>query len=361
LPPNPNEDEAAASIESSTYSGNVTYSENDTYIINKTYIENATHGESDMLENAICSENTTCENATYSENDTHGNNTANLAKLLGFTALGAFAVLLDEFPSGSGMLNVTQLSKSCGVARTTLIKQIRILEKCGTVSLGAAEKQGRWIEIMCSKNATCSENDIGPCSSSSLKTKNNYYRDYSVNATCSENAMLEDETCVGNDTYSKNNIYSNNDMYSENDIVAEKLSKSKITMRIAARELYFIAKASSVNIDRLSNQCFKHFLSLKQSKGSNYAMALFLSLLSKSRENPTAYVIRAIQQGAAPSREDQRMAGIISEAGETVFKKVGEEILQRDLDAALSRISLSGVPQDQIQEELDVFTDRISE
>jgi hypothetical protein len=138
------------------------------------------------------------------------------------------------------------------------------------------------------------------------------------------------------------------------------LSKSKITIKIAARELYFTAKASSINIDRLSNQCFKHYLSLKQSKGSNYAMALFLSLLSKSRENPTAYVIRAIQQGAAPSQEDQRMAGMISKAGETVFKKVGEEILQRDLDLALSRISLSGIPQNQIREELDAFTNRIS-
>jgi hypothetical protein len=400
-----------------TYSENATCSENTT-LENTTYSENttrenATCSENDTLENAICSENTTLENTTYSENttrenttysenttrenatcsenDTHDGNTVKLAKLLGFTALGVLAVLIDEFPDGSGMLNVTKLSKSCGVARTTLITQLRTLEKCGAVSLGSAEKQGRWLEIMCSGNATCSKNATHlSCSSSNyLNIKNNYYYrgglNYSENAICRENDIHSDfatyrendtlkrAMCSENNTYSENTIHTENDIYRENDthsenttysenaIVAEKLSKSKITIKIAARELYFIAKASSINIDRLSSQCFQQFLSIKQSKGANYAMALFLNLLSKSRENPTAYVIRAIQQGASPSPEDQRKAEMISNAGETVFKKVGEEILQRDLDTALSRISLSGVSQDQIQEELEVFTKRISE
>jgi NDP-sugar pyrophosphorylase family protein len=398
-------------IENDTYNENAMYIENDIHSVNTTYIENNmdignaihsenttrendTRSESNTLINAIHSENTTRENDTYSENDIHPGNTVKLAKILGFTALGVLAVLIDEFPNGSGMLNVTKLSKSCGVARTTLITQIRALEKCGAVSLGAAEKQGRWLEILCSENATCSGNTIHPpCSSSSsssnyLNNKNYYYREeinHIGNATCSKNDIHSDyDTCRENATYEKethseNNIYSvnttrlenatcsvndthiGNATYRENAIVTEKLSKSKITIKIAARELYFVAKASSINVDRLSSQCFQQFLSIKQSKGSCYAMALFLSLLSKSRENPTAYVIRAIQQGASPSPEDQRRAESISKAGETVFKKVGEEILQRDLDAALSRISLSGISQNQIQDELEVFTKRISE
>jgi hypothetical protein len=374
-------------IKNDTYSGNTTREndtcsendthENDTYSEN-TIRENTTCSENDTLENDTCSENTIRENDTCSENDTHTGTTVKLVRRMGFTALGVLAVLIDEFPSGSGMLNVTQLSKSCGVARTTLITQLRSLEKCGAVSLGYAEKNGRWLEILCSENTTCSENATPlPCSSSSiLNNKNYYYRDtanYIENATLEPDIYSESTTHsentirVENDTYSENNIYSGNTIrsknatYSENTTLAEKLSKSKITVRIAARELYFIVKASHVNIDRLSKQCFEQFLAVKHAKGANYAMALFLSLLSKSKENPTAYVIRAVQQGAAPSREDQRRAESISKAGETVFKKIGEDILQRDLDSALLQIAQEGVSQNQIQEELDIFTKRISE
>ncbi|MDR1019671.1 MAG: helix-turn-helix domain-containing protein [Synergistaceae bacterium] len=413
--------------ENAIYSENTTYSENDIHVGNAIYSENDTCSENDTrenttysenttlenttcsenttrenticsendirendtysknttLENATCSENTTRENATCSENATRNGNTVKLAKSLGFTALGALAVLMDEFPGGSGMLNVTQLSKSCGVARTTLIAQLRILEKCGVVSLGSAEKNGRWVEITRSENTTCSENaTLAPCSSSCsnniLNNKNYYYyrgddnysenATHSENTTCSENdiysennILAENAMCLENNIRSENTTYSENDIYSENNTLSEKLSKSKITLLIASRELYFTAKASQTNIDRLSNQCFQQFLSVKHAKGANYAMALFLGLLSKSRENPTAYVIRAIQQGAAPSQEDQRRAEVISKAAETVFKKIGEEILQRDLDSALQQVSLGHLSQNQIQEELDLFAKRISE
>jgi hypothetical protein len=352
-------------IEGGMYIENDIHSGNDIGIENTIYIENATHSENDMY-----SENDTRESTTCSENTIHTGNTVKLAKSLGFTALGALAVLIDEFPGGVGMLNVTQLSKSCGVARTTLIAQLRCLEKCGVISLGSSEKHGRWLKILCSENTTCSENAIpAPCSSSSssiLNNKNNYYNNYYYGEeTCIENTTLENATYSEN-TIRKNDMYSKNDTrenttYLENATLNERLSKSIITLRVAARELYFTAKASLTSIDRLSNQCFQQFLSVKQAKGANYAMALFLGLLTKSKENPTAYVIRAIQQGAAPSQEDQRRAESISKAAETVFKKIGEEILQRDLDLALHLVSLENFSQGQIQEELNLFTKRISE
>jgi hypothetical protein len=132
-------------------------------------------------------------------------------------------------------------------------------------------------------------------------------------------------------------------------------------MSITARELYFTAKASMVNIDKLTNQCFQQFLSVKQAKGPKYAMALFYNLLTKSRDNPNAYVIRAIQQGATASLEDEQNALVISEAAETVLKKIGVEILERDLAAAFSKLSVRGLTQDQVKEELNLFTKRITE
>jgi NDP-sugar pyrophosphorylase family protein len=365
--------ENAIHSEGNIYSANTTHTKNTMHSGNEIYIGNDTRSESTTLENGTRSESTTLGNDTRSGSTTYSGTSVKLAKCMGFTALGVLAVLIDEFPAGSGMLNVTQLSKACGVARTTLITQLRSLEKCGAVSLGDAEKNGRWLEILCSENTTCSENDtLFLCSSSSIyNNKNNYYYKDPItnieNATYSENdtlvadARIENTTYIGNDIYSENTMCIENAICSENNTLNEKLSKSKITVRIAARELFFIAKASRVNIDRLSKQCFEQFLTVKHTKGANYAMALFLSLLSKSKENPTAYVIRAIQQGATPSREDQRKAEIISKAGETVFKKIGEEILQRDLDFALSQIVLEGVSQNQVQEELDIFTERISE
>jgi NDP-sugar pyrophosphorylase family protein len=381
-PPKPIDNNAS---EKDTYLENTTYRENDRCSENTIYIKNDTHSENDIysknttLGNAICSDNTirennTLENATYSENDirknaicsentTHNGNTVKLAKSLGFTALGVLTVLIDEFPGGSGMLNVTQLSKSCGVARTTLIAQLRSLEKCGAVSLGDVEKNGRWLEIMYSENATCSENTIH-IGNAMYGGNNTHIK----NAICSENNI-----CIENDIYStnvsygdnatcsKNTTYSENDIYIKNTTLDKNLSKSKITQRIAARELYFTAKASQINIDRLSNQCFQQFLSVKHAKGANYAMALFLGLLTKSKEDPTAYVIRAIQRGVTPSQEDQRRAEIISRAAETVFKKIGEEILQRDLDSALQQVSLGDLSQSEIREELDLFAKRISE
>ena len=164
-----------------------------------------------------------------------------------------------------------------------------------------------------------------------------------------------------NNTHSENNTDIENDIYIENNIVADKISKSRITMQIAARELYFTAKASAVNINRLSNQCFQQFMLVKQAKGAIHAIALYYNLLARSRDNPNAYVIKAIRGGATASLEDEQRAVSISEAAETIFKKIGVDILQKDLDEALSLLALKNFSQDQIKRELDEFTKRITQ
>jgi hypothetical protein len=390
-------------IENDTYTENNTcefdiYTENDT-IGNATCIDNEprkndTYPDNDISENATHSEKTTRENDTYIENATYKSNTVKLAERLGFTALGVLAVLIDEYPSGLGMLNVTQLSKACGVARTTLIAQLRTLEKTSVIKLGEAEKQGRRVEITCIENATRSENATSPSSSSLNNNNNNWekgsmYRKndtyagyathnagnmYSENAMRVENAMRsERDMYIVNEIdnpimmYSENAMRSENntdivnDIYIENNIVVDKLSKSKITMQIAARELYFTAKASAVNISRLSNQCFQQFMLIKQAKGAIYAIALYHNLLTRSRDNPNAYVIKAIRGGATASLEDEQRAAGISEAAETIFKEIGVDILQKDLDEALSLLALRNFSQDEIKKELDEFTKRITQ
>jgi hypothetical protein len=129
---------------------------------------------------------------------------------------------------------------------------------------------------------------------------------------------------------------------------------------MAARELFFTAKASRVNVDKLTNQCFQQFLSIKQTKGSKYAIALFYNLLSKSKDNPNAYVVRAVQQGATASLEDEQNSVWIVEAGDDIFKEIGVDILQKDLEAALSKLYLNGQSQALVKDELDSFTARIS-
>jgi NDP-sugar pyrophosphorylase family protein len=370
-------------IENNTYIDNKTLIENDTYIDNDIYIENntpkndmrlenntlesntrlendilknKTHVDNKTLKNTTYSGRTALENTTHIENATHNSNTVKLASRLGFTAIGVLAVLIDEFPSGFGMLNVTQMSKACGVVRTTLIAQLRVLEKHGVIRLGEPEKQGRRLRIMCIQNATHRENDTPACSSSSFK-ENNYYNDaqrYDLNKEASSNNIYVDNT-----THVENDIYVERDTRIENNTIVGRISNSKITKQVAARELYFTAKASHVNISKLSNQCFRQFLAIKQEKGQKYAIALFLNLLTKSRDNPNAYVIKAIQQGATASPDDENRADIISRAGDTMFKRVGEDILQRELDAAFSMLSMTGASQNQVMEELEWFTNKI--
>jgi hypothetical protein len=81
--------------------------------------------------------------------------------------------------------------------------------------------------------------------------------------------------------------------------------------------------------------------------------------LSKAKDNPTAYVIKAIQQGATASQEDEVRAEKVLKAGDAIFKEVGVDILHKELENALLLFSLNGQSQKMIKEECESFIARM--
>jgi hypothetical protein len=274
--------ENATRIENATYTENTTCGENDTP-------ENETCSENKTLENATCSENETCSvNTTYTENATYSGHVIQLSRSLNFTALGVLAVLLDEFSSGAGILNISQLAKACGVARSTIISQLRILEDKEMIALGPPEKDGRLLKIMCSENATCPENE-----------------------TCSENATLPTFTNLQ--------------------------PWEKMKLRNDAEDLFHAALIVKSDAGRLSMQTLRLYKHIYDDKGKDHALALFLLLLPKAKDNPTGYIWSSFKQGAEPNAESLRKVKEMQEVLECLAKTHSPEEAKQQMQSALDK------------------------
>ena len=92
-------------------------------------------------------ENRCPENRAFSNTPSYGK-LIEVAKEINFTALGVLAVLIEAFPTGYGHLSILQFALACGVSRSALVTQLRILEQKGLVKLGRPKQVGRDIEIV---------------------------------------------------------------------------------------------------------------------------------------------------------------------------------------------------------------------
>ena len=92
-------------------------------------------------------ENRCPENRAFSNQPSYGK-LIEVAKEINFTALGVLAVLIEAFPTGYGHLSILQLALACGVSRSALVTQLRVLEQKGLIRLGTPQKVGRDIEIV---------------------------------------------------------------------------------------------------------------------------------------------------------------------------------------------------------------------
>ena len=331
--------------ENATCSENTTYSENDTCSENDTLgnttcsenksLENATCPGNTTPENATCSENKTLENTTCSENATHENATyggrvVQLSRSLNFTALGVLAVLLDEFSCGTGILNISQMSKACGVARSTVIAQLRTLEDKGIIALGAPEKGGRLLKIMCSENATCPENATlarGSSSSSFLKD--------SLTTTTTETTCIENTTCSENAICPENTTleppFDNGPTYT----AMKPWEKSKL--KGDAEELFYVALITKSDVGLFSMQTLRLFKHIYDDKGRDHALALFLFLLPKAKDNPTGYIWSSYKQGAEPNADSFRKAKEMREFLDCLARNQTPEDAKEQMQTALDK------------------------
>jgi DNA-binding transcriptional ArsR family regulator len=288
-------------------------------------------------------------------------------------ALGMLFLLRSLLPPTGGRLKVDRIVSATGMSKSNILAQLEALENAGLIATLARDISGRMIMFPLGiENEMGIENETGTefdpcCSCSSIyktttTTTTTSTKNDTENKTGIENEMntesdtgTENETGIENETDVKFNI-------DESDIDSNfknKLRNNIISLKFSAQEFFFIAKASKVNIDKLTEQCFKYYHDLKGDASKKYANGLFLNLLSKAKDNPNAYVVKAIQQGATASHEDEIRAEKILEAGDAIFKELGVDILRKDLENALLLFSSNGQSQNIIQQECKSFIARM--
>jgi hypothetical protein len=236
-----------------------------------------------------------------------------LSRSLNFTALGVLAVLLDEFPSGTGMLNISQMAKACDVARSTVIAQLRTLEDKGMIVLGPPEKEGRPLKIMCSENATYSENDtcfesatVARGSSSSLLSN--------LETTTTEQGDSENATLP---------TFTNLQPW------------EKMTLRSDAEELFYISLIAKTDVGQFSMQTLRLYKKIYEEKSREHALALFLFLLPRAKDNPTGYILSSYKQGAEPNADSLKRVKEMQEVFECLAKTQSTEDTKQKMQSAL--------------------------
>ena len=74
-----------------------------------------------------------------------------LVQEIGLSSVGLLAILIEEFPSGEGRINIQHFANACSMSKSALKAQIHTLEHMGLIELGATqntgEKAGRNLKI----------------------------------------------------------------------------------------------------------------------------------------------------------------------------------------------------------------------
>jgi hypothetical protein len=304
------------------------------------------------------------KNKTRSEFDTYYDNycikalRALKTQNKSLAALGMLFLVRSLLPSSGGRLKIDRIVSATGMSKSNILAQLEALENVGLMTTITRDISGRLISFpQGTENNTGAELDTHMSSSS--------FYNKTTSTTIGE--MSTEEMDIRNDAHIESNTGNEFDTYTESNtgnksidsVFKKRLHNNAISIEFSAQELFFIAKASKVNIDKLTGQCFKYYHDVKGDIGGKYTNGLFLNLLSKAKDNPTAYIIKAIQQGATASLDDETRAEKILKAGEDIFKKIGVDILQKELEVALLLLSSSGKSQEIIQQECKAFIKRM--
>jgi hypothetical protein len=267
----------------------------------ETLLVNTIYSDNTLREETIHSKMTSRKNATYGENtingETYTGRVIQLSQLINFAALGVLAILIDVFPSGMGNLNISKMARTCGVARTTIIDQLRILEKKGLIELGPVKKEGRTIKIVCSENTTCNKNGI--CSEnatylSSSSLNKNYYKNNSI-----RNEHREYKTYSESETRSKDTIFNNTGMLTD-DLRTKSYTgdfrNSMTNLKFMAEDLFYLACAARIDSIKISTQIFQIFHEQRLKYTRAYVAGLFLSLLFLTAKTGLEVLTRAVME-----------------------------------------------------------------
>ena len=65
-----------------------------------------------------------------------------LVQEIGLSSVGLLAILIEEFPSGEGRINIQHFANACSMSKSALKSQIHTLERRGLIELGATQNTG---------------------------------------------------------------------------------------------------------------------------------------------------------------------------------------------------------------------------
>jgi hypothetical protein len=272
-------------------------------------------------------------------------------------ALGMLFLLHSLLPPSGGRIKIDRVASATGMGKSNILAQLEALENVGLINTIARDISGRLISFGGIENEMGIELVTISSSSSSLLINNNNNM-YTESVTHYENETGT-EFVTDTEFVTFREDAKNIKPESEESELKNILRNNLISLKFSAQEFFFIAKAAKINVARLTNQCFQQYHDLKNKMGDKYTNGLFLSLLSKAKDNPTAYVAKAIQQGASASPDDENRSEMVLRAGENILKEVGIDILRKDLETALASLSLEGQAQAAIRQECDEFVRKI--
>jgi hypothetical protein len=168
------------------------------------------------------------------------------------------------------------------------------------------------------------------------------------NVTGSENGIgfsMTNTSGTDNNTRSENGTHIGENIFPSQYQLPSSIQNisNRFAKRAAANEIFFLILAASKFPDDFSRQAFSVYFDLFNQKGKEYANGLLYSLLLAAKENPSAYFVKAVRNGAEPNNKNIKIAKNIITASESVFLKIGVDILPKDFSVIAELLNISSV------------------
>ena len=222
---------------------------------------------------------------------------------LGMASFGFLSLLRNILPGEGGLIRINALARSLGMSTNNIRVLLENLQKAKFITTSTGGQEGRWVD---------------------------FNRDYHFLCTGEKN--IADE----------NNIAGEKFLAGEKNIASEPkfsamLPWERSKLRSDAEDLFYTALAAKVETGMLSMQTLRLFEQIAEEKSKDHAMALFLVLLPKVKDNPTGYISSAIKQGAEPTTASLSKVKDIQDALACLASGQSPERIKQKIQTALDR------------------------
>ena len=218
---------------------------------------------------------------------------------IGFSGIGALSLLASLVSPDGSYIRTRNLARDLNMSYQGLLNQLDRLVEAGYLESSAGSVAlGRWIKISPDGQLFFTSQfnlitRISSCSSIlNITTTTKEEGDQDNLTTSQESLMVDGRISLTGELLSTSQ---------QNLTTMQPWEKAKL--KTQTEELFYVALAAKADIKKLSFQVLQQYKMLIEEKQQNYAIALFLVLLPKARENVPGYISSAIKKGAEPTQE----------------------------------------------------------